>query len=175
MCHLNGLTWIPREVCSNIKYKKFRSWAEIESDFQGHSDLRAAERAWAEAKASLPPWAAFWKEELVLVVKPRRIGWQVLPGKGSRLPGSHTCFLRGKSSAPWSFFCTGARASHATHQLSHTPSLAGALCVPGRGTPQLCPLWSGAPRCEVPSIPCRKCRLYSVSAADVKITCKARS
>lgn len=84
------------------------------------------------------------------MVKPRRIGWQVLPGEGSWLPGGHTCFLSRKSSSPWSFFCTGARASHATHQLSHSPSLAGALWMPGRGTPQLCPPWSGAPRCEVP-------------------------
>lgn len=84
------------------------------------------------------------------MVKPRRTGWQILPGKRSWLPRSHTCFLRGKSSSAWSFFCTGARASHAAYQLSHTPSLAGALRTPGGGTPQLFPLWSGAPRCEVP-------------------------
>lgn len=64
------------------------------------------------------------------MVKPRRTGWQILPGKGCWLPRSHTCFLRGKSSSAWSFFCTGARASHAAYQLSHTPSLAGALRTP---------------------------------------------
>jgi len=101
-------------------------------------------------RASLPPWTAFGRQELVSAVKLRRAGCQILPGKGSWLPGRDACFPRGKSSSPWSFLWADARAPHATNQPSLTPFLGGTLPMAGRGTPWLCLPQSGAARCKVP-------------------------
>lgn len=59
-------------------------------------------------------------------------------------------FRGGKNSSPWNFLRAGARAPHATMRLSLTPPSAGALPVPGRGTPRLRPPQTGAARCKVP-------------------------